>query len=183
MRLSRDAWGLELAKVTARRGTCCRRQVGCVLVDADGHVLATGYNGVAAGQPHCNEEKEVGTDYEQWGNPSLGLERPTRFVKIFPNACPGADASSGTQLESCQAIHAEQNALLQCPDVRRIHTCYVTCSPCVTCVKLLMNTGCQRIAFAEPYAHDEAARALWTASCAGRCVEPRDWVHLQGGTP
>lgn len=169
MRTSRDEWGIQLAQVTARRGTCCRRQVGCVLVDADGHVIATGYNGVAAGRPHCNEAKQEGADYEPWGDLSLGLTRPTKIITVFPNACPGATAPSGTNLDGCEAIHAEQNALLQCPNVRAIHTAYVTCSPCVTCVKLLMNTGCQRIVFAEPYAHDQAARELWLS----RNVRPK----------
>lgn len=190
MRISRDGWGIELAKVTARRGTCCRRQVGCVLVDADGHVLATGYNGVAAGRLHCNEqvERQVYTKAERdqaradgavqiigQGDPRDDLPDIALFL---PNACAGATAPSGTQLEGCEAIHAEQNALLQCPDVRRIHTAYVTCSPCVTCVKLLMNTGCRRIIFAEPYAHDQAARELW--NFYGPPVSNREWTHYQG---
>lgn len=161
MRISRDEWGLELAKVTARRGTCCRRQVGCVLVDKDGHVLSTGYNGVAAGLPHCNAEEQL-----------IHLDRSIEIV--YPNACAGAKAPSGTNLDACQAIHAEQNALLQCKDVREIHTCYVTCSPCVTCVKLLMNTGCQRIVFGELYPHADA-KNLWLLTRA------REWLLFAGG--
>ena len=60
MRLSRDEWALKLALLTAQRTTCCRRAVGCVLLNARGHVLSTGYNGVAAGLPHCNHvENEI----------------------------------------------------------------------------------------------------------------------------
>lgn len=197
MRTSRDEWGIQLAQVTARRGTCCRRQVGCVLVDADGHVIATGYNGVAAGQPHCNELKMVpnpkllrpnGTyrEPEHWEQAEVG---------IFAHPCPGGQAPSGTGLDACQAIHAEQNALLQCPNVRAIHTAYVTCSPCVTCVKLLMNTGCQRIVFAEPYSHDQAARELWLSrnvrpkqdpffipSGPDTWEPPYKWIHHQRET-
>jgi dCMP deaminase len=161
MRISRDEWGLELAKVTARRGTCCRRQVGCVLVDKDGHVLSTGYNGVAAGLPHCNSEQ-----------PMLHLDRSIEIT--YPNACAGAKSPSGTNLDSCQAIHAEQNALLQCKDVREVHTCYVTCSPCVTCVKLLMNTGCRRIVFGEVYPHSDA-KNLWLLTPG------REWHLVVGG--
>jgi len=137
-RISRDQWGLDLAQVTARRGTCLRRQVGCVLLNERGHVLATGYNGTASGLPHCEEEG---------------------------NRCAGWNAPKGTGLDACQAIHAEQNALLQCRDVYLIHTCYTTCSPCITCIKLLLNTGCQRVVFKELYPHPEA-RALWEG--AGR---------------
>jgi dCMP deaminase len=109
-------------------------------------VLATGYNGVAAGLPHCNHE-DAGS---------------------FPHACSGAKAPSGTNLDGCQAIHAEQNALLQCKDIYQIHTAYVTASPCMTCVKLLLNTSCERIVYVEEYPHNEAGK-LWTS--AGRSWE------------
>jgi dCMP deaminase len=152
-RLSREAWAMEVARVTARRATCLRRAVGCVLLDADGFILSTGYNGVAAGQPHCNKQTDTARDWDQ-------ANRVERTAPVFGHACPGAFAASGTNLDGCHAIHAEQNALLRCPDVRRIHSAYVTASPCMTCVKLLMNTSCQIIVFDEPYPHNAAAD-LW----------------------
>lgn len=149
MRLSRDEWALKLALLTAQRTTCCRRAVGCVLLNARGHVLSTGYNGVAAGLPHCNDVDE-------------------KNVVLHPHACSGATAPSGTNLDGCQAIHAEQNALLQCKDIYQIHTAYVTASPCMTCVKLLLNTSCEKIVYVEEYPHSEAGK-LWTG--AGRAWE------------
>lgn len=155
-RISRDAWALGLAVVTARRATCLRRAVGAVLLDADGFVLATGYNGRFAGAPHCNEERE-----------------PTVLsgafdTHVYPHACAGAAAASGTSLDACEAIHAEANALLRCRDVSKIATAYVTASPCVACAKLLLNTACRRVVFLDPYPHP-AARDLWLA--AGRTWE------------
>jgi dCMP deaminase len=163
VRPSRDEWAMGLALLTAERATCLRRKVGCVLLNERGHVLSTGYNGVAAGQPHCNHMKvEV-----------IGLGNDKRVEKTFPHACSAAHAPSGTQLDGCQAIHAEQNALLQCRDVFQIHTAYVTASPCVTCTKLFMNTGCQRIIFLEEYPHS-AAQELWTSSPG------RSWEKFTG---
>jgi dCMP deaminase len=131
-----------------------------VLVDSKGHILATGYNGRAAGLPHCNHRSEGGKGGE----------------KTYPHACPGSLSPSGTDLDSCEAIHAEANALLQCRDVSAIDTAYVTVSPCVSCTKLLLNTGCRTIAFSEPYAHDKKARELWER--AGR-----EWgMHLRQST-
>lgn len=156
MRPTRDEWGLQLAQVTASRSTCLRRSVGCVLVDKRGHILATGYNGVAAGAKHCNESRQ--------------LYPPFRETD-YPHACPGAQSPSGTNLDGCQAIHAEQNALLQCGKVWEIDTCYTTTAPCMTCVKLLLNTSCQRIVFKEDYPHSEA-RVLWEN--AGRI-----WLQLK----
>lgn len=163
MRPSKDQWGLELAKVVASRATCLRRQVGCVLVDARGRVLATGYNGVAAGQPHCNERVAQGMMISGVLNPQ-DLSNVVALVD-YPHACPGAQSPSGTNLDGCEAIHAEQNALLQCRDVDAIDACYCTASPCITCVKLLLNTSCSRIVFLEAYPH-KAAEALWAK--AGR---------------
>jgi len=186
MRISRDQWALQLAEVTARRSTCCRRAVGCVLIDGLGHVLATGYNGVAAGLPHCNEltETPVYNDdprVEDKGTfwlfnngvtdkmrLNFGDRQCVGFDQVFANACAGAQSPSGTNLDACQAIHAEQNALLQCRDVQAIAVCYTTCSPCMTCVKLLLNTSCGRLVFSEMYPHTEALD-LWRQ--AGRSFE------------
>lgn len=137
--------GILLATGWALRGTCARRRVGCVLMDRDGFELASGYNGVAAGVEHCTT-----------------------------TPCAGAGLPSGTGLETCEAIHAEANALIRCMDVRLVHTAYVTHSPCIHCVKLLMNTGCVRIVFAERYAHDGPSWALWVKSGKGRT-----WEHAR----
>lgn len=171
MRPSRDQWAMGLAQLTTLRATCCRRKVGAVLLNERGHVLATGYNGVAAGLPHCNEVKMVGADFKDLGG---GVSMPQRMVPSLPHACSGATAPSGTNLDACQAIHAEQNALLQCRYVYSIHTCYTTTSPCMTCAKLLLNTGCQRIVFLSEYVNTDA-KALWES--AGR-----EWCKLEGAS-
>lgn len=144
-RITRDELYLQMAELLARRTTCLRRGVGCVLVDEDGYVLATGYNGVASGMPHCNTVSIIGKHL---------------------HACSAATAKSGTNLDGCEAIHAEQNAIMRVADIRRVHTCYVTVSPCMTCTKLLLGTGCERIKFRGEYPHAAAARELWTR--AGR---------------
>lgn len=142
MRPTSTEYFLRMAQLVATRSTCLRRHVGCVLVNQHKHVIATGYNGVAVGVTHC-----------------------------YLHACPGATATSGTNLDGCHAIHAEQNALLQCKNVHEIVTAYITASPCMTCVKLLLNTSCQEIVFLEEYPHS-AARELWEA-------QGRRWVHGQ----
>lgn len=172
-RLSKDQWGIQLAQVTAQRATCLRRAVGCVLVNERGHVLATGYNGVASGLPHCNEQDGESIQYSYaWDE--------HRMLPRYPHACSGAYSPSGTNLDCCQAIHAEQNALMQCKDIHEIHTCYTTTSPCVTCVKLLMNTSCQRIVFAEAYPQPEAER-LWFSKHDGSGVARRlhHWSQIK----
>lgn len=150
MRPTRDQWAMDVAKLTACRSTCCRRNVGCVILNARGHVLATGYNGVAAGLPHCNEVRP--------GSDAVQIAEAEPWT--FPNACEGYKAPSGTNLDGCEAIHAEQNALLQCKSIYEIDTIYVTASPCVTCTKLLLNTSCRRVVYLEEYPHSHA-KDMW----------------------
>jgi dCMP deaminase len=142
---------LAMLQVLERRSTCLRRSVACILTDDKHRVLSTGYNGVAYGQPHCNEQVFDDED-----------------IVHHPNACQGAGACSGERLDECQAIHAEQNALLQCHDVDKIHYVYVSCSPCIHCMKLLMNTGCKIIYCREIY--DRKAVELFENSQVGRQV-------------
>ena len=63
-------------------------------------------------------------------------------------------------LNDCPSAHAEQNALLQCRVPEQIHTIYVTLSPCITCIRMIMNTPCKRIVFSKEHSHTEAKR-LW----------------------
>lgn len=44
---------IELAFVWSKRGTCAKKQVGCVIVDEKGYVLSSGYNGQPRGMTHC----------------------------------------------------------------------------------------------------------------------------------
>ncbi len=47
-----DKYFLEIAEVVSHRATCPRASVGAVIVK-DNHILSTGYNGAAPGEPHC----------------------------------------------------------------------------------------------------------------------------------
>lgn len=127
-----DQYFVDMAALVSTRGTCPRRQVGCVLVDLRGRVLSTGYNGAPRGLPHCVD---------------------------FP--CAGRDAPSGTGFELCEAIHAEQNAVMFCGAIDDIACAYVTAAPCATCAKMLLNTGCGRIVFRDDYPSGGAAEAIW----------------------
>ena len=130
MRPSKDITFLNIAETLALRTTCVRRGVGCVLTNASGHILSTGYNGTAASLPHCNEG----------------------------HCCQGHDLPPGQ--DSCEAIHAEMNALLQCTNVNEIDTVYVTLSPCVRCTKVLLNTSAKRIVFKDAHL-GATGRELW----------------------
>jgi dCMP deaminase len=126
-----ETW-MTVALVVAQRATCARRRVGAVICDERGHIMATGYNGPAAGHPHCTE-----------------------------TPCLGHLGQTGRDLDLCEAVHAEQNALAQCPDIHRAHRLYCTTAPCMSCMKLLLNTPIQAIYYAEHYPGISQASALW----------------------
>lgn len=124
---------IRMAKVLSEQATCARRQVGCILVDKNNYIIGSGYNGPAHGLIHC-------IDYP----------------------CAGACFDSGQALDRCEAIHAEQNALMQCTDIHKIVTAYITTSPCMHCIKMLLNTSCELIVFEKPY--NDGALKLWLDS-------------------
>jgi dCMP deaminase len=132
---------MQLALVAATRTTCIRRGVGCVLTNISNDVLAVTYNGVAPGQEHC-----------KGGKPCIGHKLP-----------PGQD--------SCEAVHAEINALVRCTRVNELHTAYVTLSPCMSCAKALLATPCQTIVFLEDHPRSAEAKALWLRN-------GRVWIKL-----
>ena len=134
-RLTTDEYFMQIAHTVANRGTCVRRKVGCVLVDAHRHIIATGYNGVPRGITHCIDEP-----------------------------CEGSSFPSGEGLTECQAVHGEINALCQCPDVNRVYSIYVTCSPCPHCFKALMNTGAKELIFAEVYPGWDKLAPIWEST-------------------
>lgn len=50
-----DGYFMNIARETAKRATCLKRQFGAVLV-GDKRIIATGYNGSPAGLEHCLDE-------------------------------------------------------------------------------------------------------------------------------
>ena len=69
-------------------------------------------------------------------------------------------------LHRCPSAHAEQNALLQCRVPEHIHTIYLTLSPCVSCIRIIMNTPCERIVFLTEHKHPYA-KNMWG----------KEWIH------
>lgn len=55
MRASWDNYFIRMALLTSERATCPRLKVGAVIVQGK-HAIATGYNGSASGEVHCEED-------------------------------------------------------------------------------------------------------------------------------
>lgn len=126
---------LRMALVLSEQSTCLRRSVGVIMTDHMHQIIASGYNGAAHGAKHC-------------------IDKP----------CAGAVKPSGEGLDTCEAIHAEQNALMQCKDVMKLHSVYLTTSPCMHCLKMLINTNAIHIYYVHEYPGIEQVKQAWLGS-------------------
>jgi len=132
-RPSKDEWFTEIALVVSKRSSCQHTSNGAVLVDANGFVVALGYNGAPRGLHYC-ELDEVN----------------------------GKSKTMCDKHNQCMCIHAELNAIISAarhatlpPDM----TLYSTGFPCCPCMKAVIQAGVKKIVFVEEY-HDEFSHAL-----------------------
>lgn len=123
-RISKDQYFMNIAIEVARRSTCTRRQIGAIVVSDVGEIKSTGYNGNPRGLPHCDE---IGCIRDKLGIPS------------------------GTRLETCTAVHAEQNALIQAGTNARGSTLYSTIVPCPICARMILNAQVSRVVYIDDY--------------------------------
>lgn len=118
---------MTITRQVAERSTCLRAKVGAVIV-RDKNILATGYNGAPAGLPHCLDSGCL----------------------IYRSETPSGDIE-----ENCfRCIHAEINAIAQSAKngaAIRDASIYITHTPCIHCVKVLINTGIVRICYEKEY--------------------------------
>lgn len=123
-----DKWHIRymrIANEVATWSTCLSRKVGCVITKSN-RIVATGYNGAPSGVMSCAER----------------------------GFCIRASSLSGTNLETCLATHAEQNALAQAARMGisvEGGNAYVTTKPCTTCTKLFINSGIKKVFYLEDY--------------------------------
>ncbi len=129
-RPSWDQYFMTITQQVAERSTCLRAKVGAVIV-RDRSILATGYNGSPAGLPHC---LEVGCLIYESRTPDGNLE------------------------QNCyRTIHAEINAITQAAkngSAIKDANIYVTHTPCIHCMKVLINTGIRTVYYDRPYKLD-----------------------------
>ena len=129
-RISKIDTYLNCAEVFAYRSTCIKRKYGAVIVKDD-VVISTGYNGAPRGFDNCCD---LGT-------------------------CPRIDRNmhKGEGYGICRAIHAEQNALLNCsrqqligadlylvginPKDNSIHEA----KPCPLCARAIIQAGINNV--------------------------------------
>ena len=135
---------MEMAYVISSWASCFQpnRKIGAVIVK-NKRIMTTGYNGAPAGVKTCVERGEC-------------LRRKLNIP-------------SGTRQETCYAIHAEQNAIIQAARLGvsiEGATLYCTHQPCGVCAKMIINAGITRVVYKEGYPDDFARELLQEAGVA-----------------
>ena len=122
----------EIARAAARKAHCPNRKVGAVIVK-DKQIISTGFNGVPSGFPHCS-------------------------------ICYDGERSSGSGLDNLPCLHAEENAIIQA--AKRVSeslvgaTMICTNFPCNSCLRMIIQSGIERVYYLEDYHLDEEGEQL-----------------------
>jgi dCMP deaminase len=124
-RPSWDEYFINIAKVVSSRSTCLRRRYGAVIVK-DRVIVSTGYNGSPRGSDNCVDINKC----------------MRRELNVPP----------GERYELCEAVHAEQNAIINgAPDRMKDASIYIAGfeeddtpangRPCKLCSRMIRNAG------------------------------------------
>jgi dCMP deaminase len=126
-RPSWDEYFMEVVRAVAKRSTCDRGRMGCV-ISRDQQILVTGYSGSPKGFPHCDD---------------VGHQLKTTIHE------------DGSKTVHCvRTAHAEQNAIVQAAKLGVSiagGTLYGLMSPCAAFAKMIVNAGIARVVAEKRY--------------------------------
>jgi len=122
---------LDIAETVAERGTCLRRNYGCIIVKND-EIVSTGYTGAPRGRKNC-----------------LDMGVCTREAMNIPR---------GERYEMCRSVHSEQNAIISASRKEMLGaTLYLVgkfyqtgelvsdASSCALCKRMIINAGIEKV--------------------------------------
>lgn len=130
-RPSWEEYFIEIAKVVSSRSTCLRRRYGAVIVK-DNVIVSTGYNGAPRGSLNCVDK---------------GTCRRREL-----------NVPAGERYELCEAVHAEQNAIVNgAPERMKDAVIYIAGFeedggfaegiPCLLCRRMIQNAMLSKIIY------------------------------------
>ncbi|MDR0850500.1 MAG: dCMP deaminase family protein [Christensenellaceae bacterium] len=130
-----DKWNkryMELAEFISNWSTCIRdkRQVGAVIVK-NNRLMTLGYNGAPSNIQNCRERGYCIRERD--------------------------NIASGTCMEHCYSICAEQNAIIQAAKLGLSvegAVMYSTLSPCPNCARAIITSGIEKVYYKHDYTND-----------------------------
>ncbi len=131
-RIDKINYYLDIAETVAERGTCLRKDYGCIIVKND-EIISTGYTGAPRGRANC-----------------IDLNCCIK-KKLYPDMRHGG-------YDACRSVHAEQNAIISAARKDMIGgDMYLVgkrkdtgeyeegANSCQTCRKLIINAGISNV--------------------------------------
>ena len=117
-RVDKINYYLDIAETVSERGTCLRKDYGCIIVKND-EIISTGYSGAPRGRTNCID---------------LGY---CIKKKLYPDVHHGGH-------DACRSVHAEQNAIISAArkDTGKYEEGAMCCQ---TCRKLIINAGIEKV--------------------------------------
>ncbi|MDO4710999.1 MAG: deaminase [Peptostreptococcaceae bacterium] len=141
---------LDIAQTITERGTCLRRNYGCIIVKND-EIISTGYTGAPRGRANC-------TDLNFCFREKMSVPR-------------------GQMYEKCRSVHAEMNAIISASRRDMIGAdLYIVgvnfsdgeivkkANSCSICKRLIINAGIRRV-----YIRDDIDHY--------RIIEVEEWIR------
>jgi dCMP deaminase len=123
---------MDVAHRTAKLSTAVKLQVGAIIVK-DNRIISIGYNGMPSGWTNECEYEEV----------------------IHINDIPMMDIPENRELVTKpEVIHAESNAiskLAKCSESGENASMFITHSPCMSCAKLIYQSGISAVYYRTAY--------------------------------
>ena len=135
--IARDRYYMKLAEAVQEGANCLGSKVGAIVVLRN-RVVSTGYNGTPEDFPNCLDDGCVRCH-------DSSLFKQGRAAEMSDPS-----HTSGSALDRCICVHAEQNAFLTAArfGIALDGAClYSTLSPCFGCLKEAVQVGISRIVY------------------------------------
>lgn len=136
---------LQIAYLISQESKCCSWKVGAV-IEKDGRIISTGYNGSPAGGVNCCDHAEE----QGW----LKMKPREAWETKAPMVLAKEHRPAHSEWSAKNEIHAELNAILFAARKGSSiegATLYCTASPCPDCTKAISQSGIKKVVYAERY--------------------------------
>ena len=157
MKFKEQEFLMEIARIAAKRSVAQRLQVGAVVADVAGNIIATGFNGTIRNFPYGSAEYK---DYENGP---------------FTHYDSSINKEYSLVTDHDLMIHAEQNLIAHAAR-RGISinggTIIGTHSPCMKCCSLIIQCGITEMIFNEKHHSFEKVQDTY-----GKYISLKHWKH------
>ena len=151
-----DIVRLKQAEAESTNSNCVKHSVGCIITDAMGRILSSGYNGTPSNHKNCSDHFPNFPD--NIDGPYQDADEMLKMAVL---------KRQHHEWSAQHEVHAEVNALLNSDPVDRSRgTLYVNLQPCEGCAKLIAASGVGRVIYGKAYhrANNEVSVKIFAAS-------------------